>query len=278
MIDTAKLIIKEVSARLQESYERQYGLLCPDYPNIAVWSANMALSILSNSDALYHDVEHSANVTLVGLDMIRGKQQVDGGVSPEDWLHFIVALSFHDIGYVKGLCDIDRPGEYATGEGDEIFKPQGGFTDAILTPYHIDRGKRFVRRRFGDNNALDAERIATYIERTRFPIPDDADHQGTQDYPGLVRAADLIGQLANLAYLNKLSALFYEFEETGVNRKLGYSTPEELRADYPTFFWKAAYPYLKDGLEYLKVTPEGRQWISNLYSQVFAVEHELHRR
>jgi hypothetical protein len=278
MIDPAMLIIEELSRHLRAAYLRDYGLQFPEYPNIAVWSANMSLSIIANSDALYHDVEHSANVTQVGLEIIRGKQLLDGGVSPEDWLHFVVALVCHDIGYVRGLSDLDGDGVYATGRGEETVALGDGGTDAVLTPYHVDRGKWFVRDRFTGNATLDAARIADYIERTRFPVPRDDDHRETSDFPGLLRAADLIGQLANVAYLQKLSALFYEFQETGVTKKLGVSNPGELRRDYPSFFWKTAYPYLKDGLVYLKATAEGRAWISNLYSQVFAVEHGLHDR
>ena len=37
---------------------------------------------------------------------------------------------------------------------------------------------------------------------------------------GLLRAADLIGQLADPLYPRKLDALFHEFAEIGVNEKL----------------------------------------------------------
>ena len=52
MIDPAKLIIEELSERLRAAYRRDYGLLSPEYPSIAAWSANMALSLIANSDAL----------------------------------------------------------------------------------------------------------------------------------------------------------------------------------------------------------------------------------
>jgi hypothetical protein len=148
-----------------------------------------------------------------------------------------------------------------------------GASDAALTPYHVDRGKRFVRERFGGHGVIDAEVIAANIERTRFPVPHDNDHQGTDDYPGLLRAADLIGQLASPNHMRKFPALFYEFEETGVNATLGYKNPGDLRDDYPTFFWKVVTPYIQDGLRYLRVTETGKQWIANLYAHVFAMEH-----
>ena len=278
MLDTAQLIVHELSVRLRQAYDRDYGLLCPEYPKIAVWSANMALSIIANSDALYHNVEHTANVTLCGLEIIRGRQLLDGGVSPSDWLHFVVALVCHDIGYVRGLCAGDGNGTYVTGSDGQRVTLGEGITDAALTPYHVDRGKCFIHSRFGHNEHLDAQRLAGMIERTRFPVPDDEDHRATDDFPGLLRAADLIGQLANPYYLQRLSALFYEFEETGVNAKLDCKNPGQLRRDYPGFFWRHAYPFLGDGLRCLQATAAGRRWISDLYSQVFAVEHHLYRR
>jgi hypothetical protein len=47
-------------------------------------------------------------------------------------------------------------------------------------------------------------------------------HDG--DYPALLRASDLIGQLADPNYMRKVSALFVEFAETGMNEKLGYNS------------------------------------------------------
>ena len=38
-------------------------------------------------------------------------------------------------------------------------------------------------------------------------------------------AANLIGQLGDPHYLRKANALYYEFEETGLNRQLGYGSP-----------------------------------------------------
>ena len=71
--------------------------------------------------------------------------------------------------------------------------------------------------------------IERNIEHTRFPVPEDETHADTADYPGLVRAADLIGQLADVNYLRKIPALFAEFNEIGTNKKLGYRNPADLR-------------------------------------------------
>jgi hypothetical protein len=274
MFNPAELLIDTFVDRLQQSYCRIYGQLEPEYPGILRWAGQMALESIANSDALYHNVEHTVMVTLVGQEILKGKHLHEGRVSPRDWFHFVIALLCHDIGYVRGVCRDDHAGSYTTGVGQHTITLPAGATDASLTPYHIDRGKRFVRERFGGHPFIDAEIIAMNIERTRFPVPDDSDHQSTDDYPGLLRAADLIGQLADPHHLRKFPALFYEFEETGMNAKLGYKHPDDLRNDYPAFYWNVVHRYIRDGLRYLRLTQEGKQWIANLYAHVFAVEHQ----
>ncbi len=278
MFNPTQTLITTFVQQLQAGYEQNYGGLKANYGNIIAWSGRMALENIANSDALYHNVEHTVLVTLVGQEILRGKHIREGGVSCEDWMHVMVSLLCHDIGYVKGVCRADSDNYYATGIGeDRVFLPPGS-TDASLTPYHVDRGKLFVAERFEGNTWLSAEVIKHNIELTRFPVPNDSDHQDTTRYPGLVRAADLIGQLSDPRYLNKVSALFYEFEETGFNKTVGYGDPGDLRQQYPTFYWNVVYPYIQPAIEYLSLTQEGKQIIANLYSNVFVVEHDLNNR
>lgn len=84
------------------------------------------------------------------------------------------------------------------------------------------------------------------IELTRFPVPNDDDHKDTIGYPGLVRAADLVGQMSDPWYIRKYANLFYEFKETGEAEKLKLSTPADLKKIYPVFFWRVVHPYVKD--------------------------------
>ena len=69
---------------------------------------------------------------------------------------------------------------------------------------------------------MDTEVITTIIERTRFPVSNEEDHQEDSDFPGLLRAVDLVGQLANPRHIDKISALFAEFTETGSPRNSGH--------------------------------------------------------
>ena len=275
MFNPTQITIEAFVGELRLMYERTYGHLEPNYPDIIGFVARLALENIANSDAAYHDANHTIMVTLVGQEILRGQHISVGGVTPREWLHFIVALLCHDIGYVRGICRGDKDGHYVTNAAGETITLPEGATDASMTPYHVARSKLFVRERFGKValSHLDPMVIEANIENTRFPVPKDEQHAATGDFPGLLRAADLIGQLADINYLRKTSALFNEFRETGMNDILKYTSPDDLRANYPQFYWHVVRPYIDDALRHLRVTQEGKQWIANLYANVFSMEH-----
>lgn len=276
MLNLQGLVIQQFVKELKDAYQQTYSLMEPEYGSILEWAGRLALENIANSDALYHNVDHTIMVTLVGQSILKGKHLREGGVTPKDWLHVMLALLCHDIGYVRGVCRNDRGNCIVTGVNDEKIELPPGGTDAALTPYHVDRSKLFIRERFGVKLlvAVEAEVIASYIEMTRFPIPDDPFYKDTSSYGGLVRAADFIGQLGDPSYLRKIPALFYEFEETGVNATTGYQSPGDMRRNFTKFYWGVVRPHIQDALRYLRITQEGKQWIANLHSHVFDVEHD----
>jgi hypothetical protein len=150
---------------------------------------------------------------------------------------------------------------------------QRGASDAALAPYHVDRSKLFVMERLGHSPTLDAERVARAVEFTRFPTC-GASADRPEDREGrLVQAADFIGQLGDPLYLKKANALFYEFEEIGLNARCGYASPADLVERFRDFYWTSVLPRLEEAIGSLNVTAAGRQWIANLHSHVFCAEH-----
>lgn len=280
MLNLQRLVIDHFVAELQNTYRRMYSDVDSQFGNIISWTGHLALENIANSDALYHDLHHTIMVTLAGQTILEGKHLLEGGVTPLDWLQFTIALLCHDIGYVRGVCSLDSNGRYATGKKQETVEIPNNNTDVALTPYHVDRSQCFVRERFGGKmllgmeSIIDVKTINAYIEMTRFPPPDDDWYQDTQDYPGLLRAADFIGQLGEPNYWRKTPALFYEFEEIGANKNYGYEKPGDLRANFAKFYWDVVSPYIQEAIRYLRVTQEGRQWIANLQAHVFASENE----
>ncbi len=257
---------------LAEDIRRLFGSSQHEHAERLDGIARIALECLGRSDALYHNLEHTFLVTLVGRDILRGRMLTER-LEPDDYAHLIVACLLHDIGYVRGILSGDRDGRYVVApDGSTVTLPRGA-SDAALTLHHVDRSKLFAKERLGTSPAIDAGRVAWAIEFTRFPACAAAD-EGSDDREGrLVQAADLIGQLGDPLYLRKANALYYEFEEIGLNRQLGYASPADLVERYPDFYWKRVSPHLTEAIGYLNVTASGRQWIANLHSHVFCAEH-----
>jgi len=236
-------------------------------------AARLAIECIGNSDALYHNVEHTMLVTLVGYDILRGRQLLME-TNASDFAHLIFACLFHDIGYVRGVLKGDSVDGYIIdAKGNKAELPRGS-SDAALLPYHIDRSKLYVMDRFAKIKDLDATRVANAIEFTRFPSPHGADDSDGEEGM-LVRAANLIGQLGDPLYLRKANALYYEFEEVGMNKQLGYASPADLTDQYPKFYWSSISPHIQRAIRYLNVTSSGRQWIAHLHNNVFCAEREL---
>jgi len=234
--------------------------------------ARVTIECIGRSDALYHNYEHTWLVTMVGRDILQGLI-MSRGIEPSDYTHLIVACLLHDIGYVRGILSGDTADEFVVSEdGSKVALPRGA-SDASLMPYHVDRSKLFAIERLGNSPDIDASRVAKAIEGTRFPPPPDKNGVDEDREPHLVQAADLIGQLGDPMYSKKVNALFYEFEETGVNRQLGYSSPADLVDIYPEFFWNSVSMHLDEGIKYLKLTASGLQWIANLHHHVLSAEN-----
>jgi len=272
MLNATALLSEELGKRLSGVFLRTFGGGMPDIAAFLDEAARLVIELIAASDALYHDAEHTALVTLVAQDIVRGLR-LRRTVSPEEWLHLIVATLCHDIGYLRGVCPGDNGDrQVIDAAGNTVCLPRGA-SDAYLAPYHVSRSQIVVLDRFASHALIDGARIARSIELTRFPVPDDDDHAETSTEAGLVRAADLIGQLGDPLYPRKLNALFHEFAEIGVNQRLGYASPADVAEQYPTFFWSKVEPYIGDAISHLGLTMEGRQWVAQLYSNVFALEH-----
>src|SRR6266699_2702201 len=165
-------------------------------------AARIALECIGNSDALYHNVEHTLLVTLAGHDILRG-------------------CALNDNLTADGFV-IDQAGR-------KVSLPRGS-SDAGLMPHHVDRSKLYVMRRIEGLAPLNRQRIADAIEGTRFPPHEGQEHD---EEASIVRAADLIGQLGDPSYIRKANALYHEFEEVGRKRQLGYESPADIVNRYP---------------------------------------------
>lgn len=273
MFDANRVLIDAFVSAARQAYREIYPDLSADLEAGLERAARTALLTLRGCDCPYHDLEHTLLVTDAGIAILRGRQIARGDVPPSTWLQAVVALLFHDLGYVRGLLKDDQEGAYLADETGRRVTPPPGATDAFMMPYHVARGRMFVIERFAGDPVIDGAMVASLIEMTRFPVPEESFYQQRDSIGALVRAADLIGQMADPNYPMKQARLFVEMVETGDAERLGYQNPAELRANFPTFFYRHVYPYLPPALDYLTRTPEGEQWIANLIRHLHGARH-----
>jgi hypothetical protein len=273
MLTIPELAAEALGAYLAEHMTRRFGTTGAKLVEVIPSAARLALECIGNSDAPFHNVEHTMLVTLAGYDIMKGRALLTP-TDASDFAHLIFACLFHDIGYVRGVLTGDGVnGSVVDAHGGKINLPRGS-SDAALMPYHVDRSKLFVMDRIGTSKLIDAARVARAIECTRLRSPHPGGEHESEE-GSLMRAADLIGQLGDPHYLRKANALYREFEEAGMNRQLGYSSPADLTDLYPQFYWNRVSADIQTAIRYLNVTSSGRQWIASLYSNVFAAEREL---
>ncbi len=274
MITIPELVAQALGSFLTTETKGRFGSSHGHLPEILPYAAKLTLECIGNSDALYHNLEHSMLVTLAGHDILIGRMMMRP-TTASDYANFIVACLAHDIGYVRGIVQGDEEESYVADLSGRLVQLPRGSSDAALAPYHVDRSKLFVVERLDGVEELDATRIARAIEYTRFPYTASSNDDLVEEEGLLLRAADLVGQLGDPNYLKKSNALFYEFEEIGLNKTLGYDTPADVVDKYPQFYWNNVAPQIQTAIRYLNVTSSGRQWIANIHSNVFRAEREL---
>ena len=98
MFNPTEIVIQAFVQHLQHMYGQIYGVLEPTYPDIIGFVARLSLENIADSDAAYHDMNHTIMVTLVGQEILRGKHIRDGGAT-------------HAIGSILRFCS------YATISG-----------------------------------------------------------------------------------------------------------------------------------------------------------------
>ena len=73
MITLPQLAADALGSFLTADMKDRFGVSFGNLAEIIPFAAQLSLECLGNSDALYHDVEHTMLVTLAGHDIFRGR-------------------------------------------------------------------------------------------------------------------------------------------------------------------------------------------------------------
>ncbi|MBI4678883.1 MAG: hypothetical protein HY748_14995 [Elusimicrobia bacterium] len=147
----------------------------------------------------YHDLQHTTDTLLATVRLMHGACAEGMRFSDRELSLGTLAALFHDAGYIQESTD--RSG-----------------TGAKHTARHVDRSIAFMRRYCGDRgfapdfpdacaSILGCTGLHVDIAGTRF-------ESGNVEILGkMLGSGDLLGQMADRCYLEKLLFLFYEFQE-----------------------------------------------------------------
>jgi hypothetical protein len=141
VLNATSLLADALGRNLAETYRRIYG---DREPHIAAGldeAARLVIERIASSDALYHDCEHTALVTLCVQDILRGRR-LERTIAPSDWGHTILAALNHDIGYVRGICPGDTAEKFVIDAAGNTVTPPRGASDAFLTTKTTPRPTR----------------------------------------------------------------------------------------------------------------------------------------
>jgi len=195
------------------------GLISPEFNTAPVTSAfNKAISLYEGTypgyrpcNTGFHDLRHTTDTFLAQARLIHGAV-VDGETFTEREIVLgLIAAVLHDAGYIQEEHDTEGTG-------------------AKFTATHVQRSMDFLQHH-GAEYGLSEEEIAA--GRAMILCTDLATDISTIEFPSAViellgkilGAADLLAQMADRTYLEKLLFLYHEFKEANIG---GYESEVDL--------------------------------------------------
>ena len=106
MITIPELVAQALGSFLASETRGRFGSSHARLGEFLPYAARLTLECIGNSDALYHNTEHTMLVTLAGHEILMGRQMLRQ-TTADDYANFILACLTHDIGYVRGIVQGD---------------------------------------------------------------------------------------------------------------------------------------------------------------------------
>lgn len=269
MLNVTKLLAKHCVEDCTAAWQAAIGRGSDAELDELYRAIDRAFGLLTTTNAFYHAAEHTALVTYAAQRILAGLASTRE-VTHRDWLSSTVACLYHDIGFVRGILEKDSTEEVETGISERTAPISVRRNDAAMLPLHVDRGLKFTADLLNEFPLCDRDMVLASIERTRFPVPSGTPYDTNDDFPGYVRAADLIGQLADPRYLQKLPALYSELLAAESPFLASYPDAAEMLTRYPEFFREHVTPYIGEAVQLLETSDSGTRIRDQLYANLDA--------
>ena len=204
-------------SRFAEVYEDIVALFSGKYPGYRA------------SNTKYHNLEHTCSVTLATARLIHGLHVQGQIFSSRDLALGLIAALFHDTGLIQTEEEKDGTG-------------------ARFTIGHEERSIRLMAVHLAANGFSEGETsdcgniiMATIISLPMAEIPFRS--EGIRTMGKILGSADLIAQMSDRRYLEKLPLLFLEFKEAGIP---GFETPLQLFKNTGEFYHSVVRKRLRE--------------------------------
>ena len=153
-------------------------------------------------NTVYHDLKHTTDSLLAIMRLIHGAILQGESLSKKSVSMGLIATLLHDSGYIQTMEDISGSGaKYTQSHIDRSIE--------FLDTYYTQQG--YSRQDVKDSSdMLRCTGLNVKIEQIQFRSRE------IELLGKMLGSADLIGQMADRTYLEKLLFLFYEFKEGNV--------------------------------------------------------------
>ncbi|MDX1775561.1 MAG: HD domain-containing protein [Desulfobulbales bacterium] len=184
------------------------------------------------SNTKYHNLEHTCATALAAARLIHGLYVQGMIFSPRLVQLCLIGSLFHDTGLIQTRDEVEGTGaQHTIGHEDRSI--------ALMGEYLVEKG-------FSQEDIRDCGHMIKCTELF-YPMEDiPFVSEEVLTMGKIVGTADLVAQMADRNYQEKLPLLFMEFQEAGVQ---GFETPLELFRKTEEFYRKVARKRMRNELE-----------------------------
>ncbi len=217
----------------------------------------------------FHDLQHTLDCLIAMIRLLHGASIENIKFTPKETELGLIAALMHDTGYIQTLDDMDGTG-------------------AKYTLVHVKRSGKFLKEYFKKNSySNDAIRFCLgCINYTGLGTEiDEIQGKGdVQDVMGqMLGTADLVGQMSDHSYLEKLLYLAEEFKEGNVP---GYENEDDLLKKTKGFYlhsrqllkneYGCVVKYLKNHFE-CRWNINKNVYLESIHKQIDYLEHIIEK-
>ena len=167
----------------------------------------------------YHNFEHTLEVFLATARLIDGYNISNQVISQLTVSNMLIGALFHDVGFIQMSWDKEGTGaKYTTTHEERSIE----FLEQHHSQFEVD-----VNDLESINRIISCTKLNLDINSLRFESAEE------RIGASIVATADLLGQMANRAYLEKLLFLYYEFKEGNI---MGFETEFDILKKTSEFY------------------------------------------